>query len=99
VQGQADCDQVSGEWLVRWHITNPYPVVADIDRVSFAPEGTKARDMPTTVPAESTVVTGEQRLPPGVTSGSIALHLSWADGAAGSTWWPVYIFAWCAPSP
>ncbi len=95
VRGLATCDTLTGEWVVRWHITDEYPIAATIDWVTAEPAGTEVHDVPATVPAESTVVTGEHRLPAGVTSGSITVHVTWHDGPEGTVWWPIYIYSWC----
>ncbi len=76
-------------------ITDEYPIAATIDWVTAEPAGTEVHDVPATVPAESTVVTGEHRLPAGVTSGSITVHVTWHDGPEGTVWWPIYIYSWC----
>jgi hypothetical protein len=81
------CDSSTGEWVIDWSIQNTANEDAVVSNVSSTPIGSPVQDMPTVVPALSTVHAGQRIAGSGGQTAALSFSANWSDGTAtGSSW-------------
>jgi hypothetical protein len=75
IEGTAECDSATGEWVVTWTVRNDFPAVATIEDRASTPEGAEL-DLPGEIPP-SGEITGTQRVGADQDSASLSLTSHW----------------------
>jgi hypothetical protein len=76
------CDTSVGEWVIDWQITNPTSTDTTLTDVRSSPTATPIVDLPTSVPAGTTVHAGQRVA--GTASAGLQFIAAWADGSTYS---------------
>jgi hypothetical protein len=71
IEGRADCDTSSGQYIVRWTVSNDFGTTATRGRVNVLPEGSSV-DLERYIPPRGSIE-GVQRVPGNATSAGIEL--------------------------
>ena len=81
IQGRAECDKASGQYVITWTLSNDYRETAYRGRVNALPEGSIV-DLPQREIRRYGSIQGVQRLPGSATFAGIEFDkVTWADGA------------------
>jgi len=79
ISGKANCDTSTGQYIVRWTVTNDFRDNATRGRVNALPEGTSV-DLDREIPGYSTIE-GIQRVPGNATDAGLQIDMvRWDDG-------------------
>lgn len=85
IEGTAECDSATGDWVVTWTLRNDFPAAATVEDLVSAPEGTEL-DLPEEIPPASDSgpgeVTGTQRVGAEETAATLSFTSHWIKDEA-----------------